>query len=84
MNKKKLYEQVDKILWEDWDPIGVNSSSHDDEYRSYVPSIVAWLMEGADEKKIAKRLFQHTNVSMGMSSKLEDHEGTSKKLRALI
>ena len=25
MKKKKLYELVDKILWEDWDPIGGNN-----------------------------------------------------------
>jgi hypothetical protein len=29
MNKKKLFDEVDKILWEDWDPIGINN----DEYR---------------------------------------------------
>lgn len=85
MNKKKLFEQVDKILWEDWDPIGVNNSSDgEDEYRGYVPSIIKLLIEGADVKKITKRLFEHANVNMGMSSIMEDHEKVAKKLRALI
>lgn len=41
---KRLFEAVDLILWEDWDPIGVNDiPAARNEYSSYVPSIVRLL-----------------------------------------
>ena len=85
MKKKKLYEQVDKVLWEDWDPIGVNTDGGpDDEYSGYVPSIVKLLENEADESKITKLLFEHARVNMGLSSKLSDHVEVAKKLRELL
>lgn len=65
MKSKGLSAQVDKILWEEWDPIGVNDyGGPDDEYRGYVPSIVALLQRNEDELKIAELLHQHANVNM--------------------
>tara|TARA_R110000868_G_scaffold409563_1_gene695312 strand:- start:4966 stop:5202 length:237 start_codon:yes stop_codon:yes gene_type:complete len=76
---------VDKILWEDWDPIGVNDyDGPPDEYSNYVPSIVHLLQDGADISKITKLLHQHVNVNMGGSSKLSDHEPVARKLHALV
>lgn len=84
MNKKELRIEVDKILWKEWDPIGVNDSGGpDDEYRGYVPSVIKLLAEDADESKIAKLLHQHANVNMGLSSNLSDHLGVAKKLKKL-
>jgi hypothetical protein len=34
----------------------------------------------ADESKIAKQLHQHTNVNMGLYSKIEHHMEIAKKL----
>ena len=84
MNKKDLYTKVDKILWEEWDPIGVNDyGGPDDEYRGYVPSIIRLLEEDADESKIAKLLHEHANVNMGLSSNLTDHLAIAMKLKNL-
>lgn len=85
MNKKQLWTEVDKILWEDWDPIGVNDyGGPDDEYRGYVPSLVKLLEEGADESKIAKLLHEHANINMGLSTDLADHLEIAKKLKQLV
>ena len=83
MKKSKLWEQVDRILWEDWDPIGINDSGPEDEYSGYVPSIINLLNKDADEKKIAKLLYEHANVNMGGSTILEDHLKVAKKLKQL-
>ena len=83
MNKKELYKKVDEILWNDWDPIGINDCGPDDEYQGYVPSIVKLLEGGADEIKITKFLHHHANVSMGLSTKIEAHKLVAEKLKDL-
>lgn len=84
MKKKQLFTEVEKILWEDWDPIGINGSGgSSDEYGGYVSSIVALLMDDQNLRKITQTLHQHANVNMGLSSSLEDHIETAKKLITL-
>ena len=39
-------ETIKRILWEDWDPIGVNHSAPDDEYDSYAFQIFVMLKRG--------------------------------------
>ena len=39
-NEKSLYAKIDKILWEKWDPIGINNISEiRNEYYGYIPII---------------------------------------------
>lgn len=83
MNKKDLWEAVDKILWEDWDPIGINDCGPDDEYRSYVPSVIQLLKEESDKDKLIKLLHQHANINMGLSTDKRFHEEVAAKLLAL-
>ncbi|MFT5822386.1 MAG: hypothetical protein ACI8ZM_003642 [Crocinitomix sp.] len=88
MTKSKLWIKVDKILWEDWDPIAVNDYGGtdvewQDEYSGYVPSIVKLLLEQANELKIAKLLHEHANVNMGLITGLADHLEIAKKLKRL-
>jgi len=81
---KKLFERIDEILWEDWDPIGINDyGGPKDEYQSYVPSIARLLNESKDESKISELLLHHANLNMGLSTKLEDHKLTATKLLRL-
>ena len=85
MNQQQFFDQVNAILWEDWDPIGMNDTlGVRDEYRSYVASIVKLLSEHADEHKLTKLLHHHANVNMGLSTELEDHRETAGKLRSLM
>lgn len=63
---KKLYDAVDKILWEKWDPLGVNDiEDARDEYYSYIPKITELLIKGRDSFKITQHLYDLTTISMG-------------------
>jgi hypothetical protein len=68
--EKELYSRVARILWKDWDPIGVYNEEDewDDEYNSYVPSILNLLLEGRDEYKISNHLTMLVVENMGLSS----------------
>lgn len=67
-HKELIYQQIDEILWCDWDPIGVNDCEEiRDEYRSYVPGLVALKQQGADLHKISKHLYRIVTVAMGIS-----------------
>ena len=82
MNREQLWNRVDKLLWEEWDPIGVNDyGGPKDEYRSYVSGIVDLINK--DEYTIAKHLHQLANNEMGLSSKLDDHLEAASKLKSL-
>lgn len=84
MANSELYTKIDKILWDEWDPIGVNDyGGPDDEYRGYIPSIIKLLEEDADEFKISKLLHHHANVNMGLSTNIDDHSEIAEKLKRL-
>ncbi len=39
-HRTPLYKSIDKVLWEEWDPIGVNDAIQArGEYSSYVPDV---------------------------------------------
>ena len=66
--QNKFYSAVSTILWEKWDPIGVNDGDGEwsDEYDSYVPHIYRLAMNGNDADCIAKSLTLSVTQSMGM------------------
>jgi hypothetical protein len=39
-------EAIKRLLWEDWDPIGVNGFGPNDEYDNYAFRIFVMLKEG--------------------------------------
>lgn len=54
---KKHLEIIRKILWEDWDPIGINVLSiAKDEYDNYAPKIYQMISKGDDAKVVANYL----------------------------
>lgn len=69
-NEKLFYKRIARILWENWDPIGVYNEEDewDDEYDSYVPHIFRLAVEGADAHKIANHLTLIVRENMGMST----------------
>jgi len=92
INKKALRKryddlalQVDRVLWEDWDPIGVNKmGGPTDEYCSYVPRIVGLLLDGADTFKISHHLSDLEHGSMGLRPSPDRNEQIAKKLLACL
>ena len=67
--QKALYKRITAILWEDWDPIGVNDGKNkwDDEYDCYVSHIFRLAIEGADAVRIAGSLSSSIQQNMGLS-----------------
>jgi hypothetical protein len=52
-----LIAEVDAVLWEVWDPIGVNDAPEArDEYTSYAPGVAQLLRSGASDAVIERHL----------------------------
>ena len=68
--EKELYKKIARILWKDWDPIGVYNEDDewDDEYDGYVPSIFTLLTEGCDKYKISNHLTNLASENMGLKT----------------
>ncbi len=77
---KQLYTKVDVILWNEWDPIGVNDIAPRDEYQSYVPEIYKMLVDNKTEKEIAERLNDIAINTMGLLGNLEHCKIVAKRL----
>jgi hypothetical protein len=71
--QKAFLAEVKKILWEKWDPIGVNDGENecDDEYDSYAPHIFRLAIEGKDAIRIAQSLTISTEQNIGLGASRE-------------
>lgn len=86
MNKEQieLYKVVDEILWNDWDPIGINDIASRDEYQSYIPEIFSMLIENKDVNTIAERLNEIATKRMGLFANIELSLKVAEKLKNKI
>jgi hypothetical protein len=56
---RAVKHNIDRILWEVWDPIGVNQMSEArDEYSRYVNDVFELLVNGASDNAIAQHLLE--------------------------
>lgn len=79
-----LYNRLDEILWNDWDPIGVSSIEEArDEYYGYLPEVFHMVIEGAPTSRIAAYLQWVATERMGLQSSLHDHVAVAEKIRKL-
>ncbi len=62
-----LYEHVCAVLFEIWDPIGINTIAPCNEYDSYATYIIQMIREGADESEVVAHLGRLARESMGLS-----------------
>ena len=65
--RAKIRGIIDKILWEDWDPISVNDIAPRDEYWDYVPAIVGLVLQGASTEEVSNKLFYFETDTMGVN-----------------
>ena len=66
---KKIYNQIDEILWKDWDPIGVNDfEDARDEYSSYALQIFGLKIHNADKQSIADKLYKFELIDMEVAT----------------
>ena len=75
-----LYETIDYILWNEWDPIGINDIAPRDEYQSYTPTIFELKNKGANKELIAKTLYKIETETMGLFGNFEHCELIADKI----
>lgn len=64
--KLELYEFIAKLLYEEWNPIGVDGLP-EDEYDSYVSGIFYMAINGSDAKDIEEHLLSIETEQMGLA-----------------
>ena len=79
--RNSLYSEVDWILWNDWDPIGVNDyGGPSDEYTGYVPQIYKLLTDLKAETEIAEHLDLIATDKMGLNSNPKENQRIARLL----
>jgi hypothetical protein len=69
----EVMDSIRAVLFEDWDPIGVNENQNlRDEYDSYIAPVYRLLSEGASAEEITDYLFKLEH-DLGMPAKSKDH-----------
>ena len=64
-----LAARISAILWNDWDPIGVNDAPETKrEYDSYVPAILKMVEKGATPGQIAEYLIRVEKEEIGLTA----------------
>ena len=67
---KRMLNAVRRVLWETWDPIGVNDRADaSDEYDSYAPTIVGMLLRDCTAHDLERHLSKLETDSMGLSAR---------------
>lgn len=66
---KKVLREIKKLLYEVWDPIGINEAGGPrDEYDAYAPAIYQLLKRGATLEEIAQHLENIAQQRMGLGA----------------
>ena len=65
---RDIMKRIHDVLWNYWDPIGVNEYDPDDEYDSHIGVIYRILSGNPTESEIVDRLYQIETETMGLSS----------------
>ncbi|ANH83151.1 hypothetical protein A8C56_21145 [Niabella ginsenosidivorans] len=71
--QRRLYTIIDELLWNEWDPIGVNEYEEArDEYYSYIPQVLKLKIDNADIETMAQFLFKVETERMGLLGNIEN------------
>jgi hypothetical protein len=66
---RQVKQEIDRVLWEVWDPIGVNKfPDARSEYSMYVNGVFGLLTSGASDESITQYLIQIATDRMGLDS----------------
>ena len=81
IRKNKFYSSIDKIVWEKWDPIGINNNLNiRNEYYGYIPIIFEKALNSNDEKELANVLFSIETDRIGLDGNYEKCLMISKEI----
>lgn len=66
---KDIMKDIHDVLWNDWDPIGINDVAPEDEYDSYIGGIYRLLASKCTKDKLINHLLQIELDKMGLRLK---------------
>jgi hypothetical protein len=78
-----IYKAIDEILWNEWDPIGVNNSAPRNEYYGYLPIIFDLKLKNATRESIAQKLFELETKNMGLDGNIDHCRKIADKIISL-
>ncbi|UTW66138.1 hypothetical protein KFE94_16015 [bacterium SCSIO 12643] len=81
---KGINQLIDEILWNDWDPIGVNDIAPRDEYQDYVPEICSLIIQNKSVSDIADKLHQIETEVIGVVGNRENCLNVANKIMSEI
>ena len=77
----ELYQGIDEILWNDWDPIGINLlPSSRDEYQDYIPVIFNLVMKNVTRLELEQYLDDVVKNRMGLRSSKKSNKPVAEKI----
>lgn len=85
--QKSLYRDVQRALWTEWDPIGVNTPADpgpSDEYDGYAAAVLHALNAGGGEHGLARVLHEIERDSMGMDRPYANILDAARRIRAAL
>jgi hypothetical protein len=81
-DSRRIRSEIDRVLWEVWDPIGVNDEPMArDEYANYVGDVYELLIGGKEDKEIRRYLQWVSEERMCVGK--GDESATIKALRLI-
>lgn len=83
---RELKQRISRVLWEVWDPIGVNTFPEArDEYDMYVNYVFESLIAGESDEVLAAKLLQIVHERIGLWEASIDHmRATVSALRGAV
>ena len=64
---REIQDKIGRILYEDWDPLGLRDVAPSDEYDSYVGGVYRLLVSGATCEEVAEHLAKLERGPLGYS-----------------
>ena len=59
-------KQIHEVLWNDWDPIGINNVAPEDEYDSYIGGVYRLLASGCTREALVTYLIRLEIETIGL------------------
>ena len=64
---REIQDRIGRVLYEDWDPLGLREIAPSDEYDSYVGGVYRLLASGATCEEVAEHLAKLERGPLGYS-----------------
>ena len=79
----KVQDAIRQVLFNDWDPIGINDCAPKDEYDAYIGGIYRQLVSGRTEDELCEHLRQLEIIQMESPTNADHRRMVAKKLMKL-